>query len=118
MKLIYIAGRFRERIAWELERNVRRAEEAAFRVAELGGFPIIPHANSRYFHGTISDEFWLEGYLELVGRCDAVFLLKSWESSAGAVLEYNEAMRKGLWAFQEEHKGYRNLQAWLNREEG
>ena len=61
MKLGYIIGPFRAPTAWEIEQNVRNAERLGLEVAKLGAFPIIPHAITRFFHGLLSDEFWLEG---------------------------------------------------------
>lgn len=95
MKVVYVAGRFTAPNAWEIERNVRAAEEVGMQVAKMGAMPLIPHANTRFFHGTISPEFWYEGTLELLRRCDFVVLVKGWEDSKGVKLELEEAKRLG-----------------------
>jgi len=75
IKLVYIAGPYRAETAWGIENNVRRIEDIGARVAQYGALPIMPHANTRFFHGAFNlpDQFWLDAYLELVRRCDAVF---------------------------------------------
>jgi hypothetical protein len=48
MKFGYIIGPFRAPTVWQVEQNIRIAEELGFEVAQLGVFPIIPHANTRF----------------------------------------------------------------------
>jgi hypothetical protein len=43
MKLIYVAGPFRGKDAWEIECNIRRAESLALEVWRLGAACICPH---------------------------------------------------------------------------
>lgn len=117
MRVIYIAGKFRGPNGWETEKNARRAEEAAFEVARLGAAPLCPHTNSRFFHGTITDRFWLEATLALMRKCDAVFMIKGWQDSAGARAELEDARKMGgKFIFYEEQDGYAHLKAWV--EEG
>jgi hypothetical protein len=96
VKVVYIAGKFRGPNAWEVEKNIRKAEELAFAVAEAGAMPLCPHTNTRYFDGTLHAEFWLDGTLELLRRCDAVVFTADWRESAGARGEWDEARRLGL----------------------
>lgn len=99
MKLVYIAGPFSAPTAWAIEQNVRRAEEVGLRVAGYGAMPVIPHANTRYFHDQFTPEFWYEGTLELLRRCDGIVLFGDWASSKGAAAEREEARVLGLAAF-------------------
>jgi hypothetical protein len=82
--LVYIAGPFRGPTAWDIEQNVRNAEVFGLEIARLGGMPVIPHANTRYFHGQCNDQFWLDGTLRLMEVCDAMVLCTGWECSTGA----------------------------------
>jgi hypothetical protein len=109
MRVVYIAGKFRGPHAWAIECNIRAAENTGMMVAELGAMPLIPHANTRFFHGALPDAFWLEGTLELLRRCDAVFTVSNWAGSKGARAEVDEAARLGLPVF---HHLYR-LRDWL-----
>lgn len=112
MKVIYIAGAFRAPTAWGIAQNVRAAEAAGLDVARLGAMPLIPHANTAHFHGELSDEFWLAGTLELLSRCDAVFVF-NWtahaERSVGTRGEIAEAAQLGLPVF----RSLSDLEGWL-----
>ena len=100
MKVVYIAGKFRGANAWEIEKNIRWAEQYGMEVAERGAMPLIPHSNTRFFHGTLSDTFWLDGTLELLRRCDAVYCVRGWQESTGARMEVAEAERLGKPVFE------------------
>lgn len=113
MKIIYVAGPFRADTAWGVEQNVRRAEEAGLRIAHAGASPLIPHANTRFFHGELSDEFWLAATMELLRRSDAIYLLPQWDQSLGACQEYEEARRLGLPILRD----IADVRSWLEREE-
>lgn len=93
MKIIYIAGPFRGENAWQVEQNIREAEKLGFWVANQGAMPLIPHTNTRFFDGTLSQNFWLDGTLELLRRCDAMVMTPLWRSSSGACSEVEEAKR-------------------------
>lgn len=73
-KVIYIGGPFRGPHAWAIRQNVHRAKMAAIAVAELGAVPLTPHSMNECFHGTISEEFWLEATRELLRRADALYV--------------------------------------------
>jgi hypothetical protein len=109
MKLVYIAGPFRASTAWEIEQNVRRAEELGFEVFKCGAMPVIPHANTRFFHGQGTDQFWLDGTLELARRCDALILVPGWERSTGTRLELRDMLNRGAPTFET----VAELSAWL-----
>lgn len=111
MRIVYIAGPYRGPTAWDIERNVRRAEERAFEVFQLGAMPMIPHANTRFFHGQGSDSFWLEGTLELLRRCDALITVDDWHRSQGATGEVADAVIRGVPVFHT----VPDLGEWLGR---
>lgn len=96
MKLVFIAGKFAGANAWQIACNVHEAEAVALRVAELGGMPVVPHSLGRSMFGTLPEQFWRAGYLELLGRCDGILLLPSWGSSVGAGAESNYAEQHGI----------------------
>ena len=100
MKIVYVAGPFRGVNAWEIEQNIRRAEQLGMKVALAGAMPLIPHANTRFFHGTLGDEFWLDGTLELLRRCDAIIMTDDWRRSSGATAEREEAIARHMPVFE------------------
>ncbi len=110
MKIIYVAGPFRGPNSWAVECNIRRAEHLGWKVALLGAMPLIPHTNTRFFNGTLTGDFWLEGTLELMRRCDGVIFTEDWKLSSGARAEYEEAQRINLPCFFDTT----TLAVWLN----
>ena len=109
MRVIYIAGPFRGKTPWDVERNVRRAEEIAFWVSCQGAVALCPHSMYRYFDKTLTDEFWLAATLELAVRCDALFLVPGWTGSDGSLRErrYFETAKKPIYETAE------GLVAWI-----
>ncbi len=99
MIIAYVAGRFRAPTAWGIAENVRAAERVGLKVAEEGGMPLIPHANTANFHGEGDDQLWLDGTMELLRRCDAVVLVPGHEASSGTRAEIAEANRLGIPVF-------------------
>lgn len=110
MKVIYIAGPFRGPHAWAIEQNIRAAEEQGFEVAKLGAMPLIPHTNTRFFHGALPDEFWLAGTLALLYKCDAALFLSTWENSSGARAEHEACEERGIPCLH----SLRELVTWLS----
>ena len=101
MKLIYICGPFRAETYWAQEQNVRVAEDAAVSCWRHGFAVICPHANTRFFQGAVPDKVWLEGDLEIVRRCDALYLVDGWQHSEGASGEIELAGKLGIPVFSD-----------------
>lgn len=100
LPLIYIAGPFRGPTPYDVRRNVERARDAGWHVASLcGGYPVIPHTMTCDFDKLLTDEFWLAGTMEMLRRCDAVFMVTGWPGSRGATAERAEAQRLSLPVF-------------------
>jgi hypothetical protein len=87
MRVIYIAGPYRGRRLV----NILRARAAALFVWQHGGVALCPHMNTAFFDGKMPEAVWLEGDLELLSRCDAVWALPGWRESDGAAMEVARA---------------------------
>ena len=85
--LIYIAGPFRGPTPLDVRRNVERARDVGLRVAAVGGYPVIPHTMTAEFDRQLTDQFWLDGTMELLRRCDGIVMVRGWEMSSGARAE-------------------------------
>lgn len=99
MKCIYIAGPYRAKTHWELEQNIRRAEEMSLEVAKLGLVPICPHTMCRFFAGQNTEEFWVKATLEMMRRCDAAIFCSGWQQSEGSKGEMAFAVAEGMPTF-------------------
>ncbi len=99
MKLVYIAGPFRGKSAWDIECNIRRAETLALEVWQLGAAALCPHCNTRFFQNAAPDEVWLAGDLVMLERCDAVLLTDDWFRSSGAQAEVQHARNLNIPVF-------------------
>lgn len=77
MRLVYVAGPFRDSSAWEVENNIRRAEFWSLAVWRNGAAAICPHANTRYFDGVegVSAREFLDGTLSMLAVCDAMLVV-------------------------------------------
>lgn len=95
MTVVYVAGKYRGRTHCgksytEIHRNILTAREWAIKVNELESvIALTPHLNSYHMEldGRQDPEFWYNADLELLRRCDAVFLIPNWTDSQGARLE-------------------------------
>jgi hypothetical protein len=89
MKVIYIAGPYRSKSEYGVYENIHVAGLYAIQVWKLGGVAICPHKNTAFFGGVdeIPDSAWLDGDLEILSRCDAVYVTYNWIESSGARAE-------------------------------
>jgi nucleoside 2-deoxyribosyltransferase len=110
MKLIYVAGPYRNKCRYQLEKNVRIAEDMSFEVAKLGASYICPHSSARYFSGTLSDEFWIDLTLNQLARCDAMIVVDGWSGSSGTLGEIKYCKENNIPVFY----GLKQLSDWLN----
>lgn len=117
-KVVYIAGKFSGANDWEVEQNIRRAEEMSMRIAErahslfLPVMPLAPHKMGRFFNGTLSARYWYEGTMEYMRRSDSVLFLEDFGNSSGSRDEETVAMEVELPCFYEEN--IHCLWAWMD----
>ena len=94
--VVYIAGPFRGDSAWKIEKNIRVAEEASLEIWRNGHVALCPHLNTRFFQGELPDDVWLRGDLELLRRCDVVYMVGDWQKSTGAKEERQFALANNV----------------------
>ena len=109
MKVVFISGPYRSDSEWQIELNIRSAEELALSVWASGAAAHCPHKNTARFGGAQADEVWLNGDLEILRRCDAVICTADWKRSTGATAEVMEARRLGIPVFET----IEEFRAWL-----
>ncbi len=93
LKLVYVAGKYRGPTTNDIWHNIMLARLHGEAIAMQGDMPVIPHTNGAFMDGIQTDEFWLEGTMEMLRRCDAIYLLPHWKQSIGARAEWKEAKR-------------------------
>ena len=108
--LVYVAGPYSPTAAQKeaglqhreaVEQNIGRAESVGVAVAELGFFPVIPHANTAdaRFEKAQPYSFWIVGTDELLRRCDVLLTAPGWEQSSGARDEVRTAKSREMPVF-------------------
>jgi hypothetical protein len=74
------------------------------------GIPTIcPHANSLNFeHDIPNDDIFLDGYLDILRKCDEIYILPGWKTSVGTLGELKLARELGLkvWWVTETEEGF------------
>ena len=95
MRLVYIAGAYTARHAYQVKRNIIKADLLAIEVELLGLdlFPCVPHTNTSHHEGTRDGDYFIEGTLEWMRRCDTVLVVPGYEASKGTKGEIEEAMK-------------------------
>lgn len=83
-------------------------------IAATGAMPILSHANVPAETGAIqSPSFWCEGELEILRRCDALYLTPGWQRLPEYIIEQREAEALGMTIFRHEDQGIQHLKDWL-----
>lgn len=100
VKLIYVAAPYRAETKQAVARNIEAAKHVGQLMARKGWMPVMPTANTGLFDfdypSLQDDDFWLDGTLELMRRCDAVVLTPGWEDSKGCLNEIRVARELGM----------------------
>ena len=98
MKLVYIAGCYRAPTEWLVHQNILLAEKHASWIMKNHQdiYPIIPHKNSQGMGGLREDDYFLKGGLEILSKCDFIYLLPNWTKSEGAKIEWSFAKERGI----------------------
>lgn len=107
--IVFVSGPYRARTIFGRALNIYRAWKASKQFWCAGHVPIVPHCNSAFQDGTADDAVFLKGDLEILRRCDAIYLLPNWKKSQGAKEEYRVAKELGLVVMNEHEQNAREL---------
>lgn len=113
MKVVYLASPYRNKAEWVVCQNIQHAQRTARLIWQLGAVCLSPCGNTAFFGGSdIPDEVWLKGDIEMLKRCDALFMNEGSVRSNGCRAEESFARNQGLPIFWELDK----LEEWLKND--
>lgn len=92
--IAYVAGPYSAKTIFGVVRNIHTAWKVAHILWGNGYTVICPHANSAFMN-TVTNKDFIERDLDIVARCDIIFMLPGWEKSQGARAEFRHAGRLG-----------------------
>ena len=95
MKVVYLSGPIRAETPRERMQNIEKAQKYAADLWLEGYAVICPHANS-LIPLEDNDVPWIEGDIEILKRCDIVFMMPEWTNSKGSRLELEAAEKAGV----------------------
>lgn len=96
-KLLYVAGPYS---VGNTQENIRRAEMVSVNLIRQGFHVITPHKNTacyeKYEDGNLTYETWIKMDLDLLSRCDAIYVMVNSENSLGVKKEIEFARAMGI----------------------
>lgn len=93
MLKVYIIGPYRSDSSWQVEQNIREAEDVAAILWNQGFSVFCPHTNTRFFNtGVAPDSTFLEGDLEWLKHADLAVVVGQWKLSKGSCREIEFCM--------------------------
>jgi hypothetical protein len=113
--VVYVAGKFRAPTPEGIAENVRAAERWALRIAQAGAMPLCPHANNGHFYGQLPEQFWLNGTLSLLAKCDAAVFIPHWTDSEGACAEHLFCEQNHIQLFGAAHVRSGDFARWVEQ---
>lgn len=100
-RLVYVAGAY----SGNTNANITKAELASITLVRNGWHVITPHKNTsgyeQYEDGDITKNTWIEMDLNLLSRCDLMYVLANWKESEGTKTEMKFAREYNIPMFVE-----------------
>lgn len=112
-RVVFIGGAYAGKTIHDTVENIRKAEYWAIRVWQAGGISICPHTNSALLNGVVEEKVFLDGYVEVLRRCDGLLLIPGWDNSDGAKMEEEYAKSFNLPIFFTEGESWKQFNRWL-----
>ena len=100
-KLVFIAGPYRG----NTKMNIENAEIKSIKLIKQGFDVITPHKNTagyeKYEDEEITHKTWLEMGLNLLSRCDAIYVMRNSQNSKGTQAEIAFAIKNDIQIIRE-----------------
>ena len=101
-KLLYIVGAY----SGDIQSNIKEAEKVSINLIANGFHVITPHKNTsgyeKYEDGNITYETWIDMDIDILSRCDAVYVMQNSKNSNGAFREIDFARKNNIPLIYEE----------------
>ena len=95
-KMLYVAGKY----SGDIKKNISNAEEISINLIRNGFHVLTPHKNTsgyeKYEGDGISYETWICMDLDLLSRCDAIYVMKNSSNSKGVQQEIEFATENAI----------------------
>ena len=103
-KMVYVAGPYRGNI----KKNIENAERKSIELIRQGFDVLTPHKNTagyeKYEDREITHKTWLDLGLNLLSRCDILYVMKNAENSEGTQAEIAFALENNISIIRENDK--------------
>lgn len=103
--LLYIAGPYSANKLHTEQVHILRAEAVSIELIRQGFHVITPHKNTsgyeKYENDNINFDTWIEMDLNIIKRCDALYLMDGWIHSNGAIIEARYAWNNDIYVFMQ-----------------
>ena len=115
--LIYVAGAY----AGDVSANIIKAERVSIALIRNGWHVFTPHKNTAGYekYGDIPKSTWLEEDLNILARCDALYVMDNWRTSPGTKGEIAAAQKLAMLIIWEEDLlpdcAQMNVNAWRRK---
>ena len=100
--LIYVAGAYKG----DVSSNIAKAESVSIALIRNGWHVFTPHKNTagyeKYEGEDINENTWVDMDLNTLARCDALYVMDNWRTSAGTQGEIQFAKMRDIPIFWEE----------------
>lgn len=94
--LVYVIGAYSGNVV----ENIRKAEDISIQLVREGYHVITPHKNTagyeQYEDENLTYDTWIQMDLNILSRCDAVFIMNNAKTSKGAQIEIAYAKKLRL----------------------
>ena len=97
--LIYVAGKYNGNIS----ENIEKAEKVSVELIKNGFDVITPHKNTAYYEQDLDEKTLIDMNLNILLRCDVLYVLNNWKTSPGTKQEILFAMKHEILILYEEH---------------
>ncbi len=93
--LLYVAGPYSANETYSEQDHIKRAEQVSIQLIKQGFHVITPHKNTdgyeKYEDDKITFDTWIKMDINILKRCDGIYLFGDYKNSRGAMIELNYA---------------------------